>query len=234
MSDADEMKRRARRLGVTVGQLARAERMRAAHARRIEALPTASATFPTPIDPPSLPPRVDEGGVRWVVALASPTRAREVAGDLADLGFRAYVPMGRRIAYRALSRSGRRVRAVQSFPVFGDYLFCGEGEERLTRRMHDRLVAILSDKDGSLAVPQAVIRAVNDAEMDGRWDCASPKAPRASPFAPGARVRVKEGPFAAFMAIVEEVERSGKVRIGLDLFGRRTQARVEGAALDLA
>jgi len=45
---------------------------------------------------------------------------------------------------------------------------------------------------------------------------------------------VTEGPFAAFQAVVERAAREGRVRIDLDVFGRRTPIVIDERLLEVA
>ncbi len=222
----DELWARAKTAGFPVGAVVAAERAKG-EATALARLRAASRRKGELIEPEP----IETQGVVWRVAMVAPSQAIEVAGDLGDLGFRAYCPLGRRVVYRARLAAGKRGRRVDTFPVFGGYVFVGEAGAPVVRGVHPKVVCILGDARGALAVPPAAIAAISAAECEGRWDAT--RRAKASPFVAGAAVRLVAGPFADFAAVVEAVERSGRIRIAAAVFGQATTIRVEAAQLAL-
>ncbi len=214
----DELRARARSLGIPTGTILRAQKMReqgvvlaqvrAAARRRGE------LRIPRPVD-------VD--GVVWRVAQCPPSEALALAEDLEEMGWRVCCPIGRRIVYNARLGAGKRGKKIVVFPVFGGYLFVGEKGERLTRLAHGRITGVVSDSSGPLRVPKSAIEAISAAECRGKWD----HTHRVLKFAKGAHVRISAGPFADFAATVEGIEHSGMLRLSALIFGRVTTVRAE-------
>lgn len=229
--ELDALRKRALKAGVSAGSVRRAERLRAQAAR--EARPSKAQRFSTRALPALDPPqRVDEAGVRWVVAYVSPSRAIETARDLCDLGFRAYCPIGRRLQTQPRrQKGGAWKRRVIASPVFGGYIFVGEGEESLGRSAHDRIVEVLRDASGSLSVAPETIRTINDAELDGAYDRLRA---RPEPFRAGSHVKAAGGALAEFQTVVEAVEGRTRVRLGLKLFGGSARVYAAPSGLEPA
>jgi transcriptional antiterminator NusG len=62
----------------------------------------------------------------------------------------------------------------------------------------------------------------------------TPKSKRERKFALGELVRVKSGPFAYFCGLVERFDSTGRLSVGLDIFGRVTPISIEESDLELA
>ena len=220
MANIHDLRARARAAGIPVGTLLQAERK-----RRAQALATGASRTARAAGTLTQPAHVDEAGVTWRVAAAPPAAVRGVAADLAELGFRTYAPLETFIVYRGRGPDGRRQRRIEQRPLLGAYLFVGERNEPLQKSIHPHLWDVLRTGDGPLSVPAAAIRAINDAELAGKWDHTR-RATETAPFAPGEAVVVKAGAFAEFRATVEACERRGRVRIVLTMFGGETTATV--------
>jgi transcription antitermination factor NusG len=231
--ELEALRRRARRDGIAPGSLIHAERLKArAIQDRISAPSTPpNIRAPRPERRLSEPMAIEVEGARWVVAYVGEHAARDVAADLTELGFRAYCPLGRRVVYQARV-AGKRARRVRQFPVFGGYLFVGEVTEHLSKSSHDRIVEILGDSTGSLALKGAAIAAINLAELAGRWDSTRPH--HAAPlFHAGDLVRIKAGPFAGFAAVVARLPKDLRVMIDVQMFGGPTRTTLDSSALEL-
>jgi transcription antitermination factor NusG len=227
--ELEVLRKRARALGMDPGSLARAARAQRSISG-IGSRQTGIHELPAPVlvAPRALP--MDEVR-RWVVAVCRPQMARGVALDLNELGFVAYCPLGRKTVYQARARVGRRKRIHQT-AVFGRYLFVGEVEEPLSAWVHDGISEIIGDSAGPWALDQRAVRAINEAEIDGKWD--ETKIPAwARTFKIGDAVRIGDGPLTGFQGLVEAFSKAG-IRVDLDLFGRRTSTTLKPSALELA
>ena len=229
----DELRARAKTAGFPVGPTIAAERSRdeaAALARlRAAARRTGEIADAAP---------VDVENVVWRVVAVAPGPfgapvAAEIAVDLTELGFRGYCPLARKVVRLARTRAGTRPRCVVARPVFGEYLFVGEGRVPLVRGVHPRLLAILGGPGGPFAVPADAVAAISAAECAGRWDETRAK-PRQEWIAPGVNVRIVSGPLETFAAVVEGVERAGRVRIGVAMFGGSTSVHVAETMIEAA
>lgn len=171
--------------------------------------------------------------IRWVVAYVGGWKPLEVTGFLFRMGYVPYCPQEARIVYR--SRTGRpngeRERKVVHRSLFGGYLFVGEVSRPLSRSTHPRIFDILGDSRGPFYVRQEALIAIRKAELGGLWDYSRGLGER---FPIGGQVTIKRGHFAEFQAVVAQVERSGKVRVRLNLFGREHETSVDAKALEPA
>lgn len=230
---ADELRARARKAGFPVGPVLAAERAKgeAAMLARLRAAARRAGVIADP-EP------IETLGVVWRVVMVAPgafgaPAAAEVAADLCELGFRGYCPLARKVVRLARTRAGTRPRCVVARPVFGEYLFVGEGRVPLVRGVHPRLLAVLGGPGGPFAVPADAVAAISAAECAGRWDETKTK-PRQEWIAPGVNVRIVSGPLATFAAVVEGVERAGRVRIGVAMFGGSTSVHVAETMIEAA
>jgi transcription antitermination factor NusG len=167
-----------------------------------------------------------------VVAVCKPSMARGVAEDLNELGLVAYCPLSRKVHLRARARVGRR-KIIRQYPVFGVYIFVGEVDGPLQASIHSGISYLVGDSQGALSVPESFVLAINQAELDGKWDETKGLPSWAKTFKRGDPVRVKEGPFTGFAGLVDACSKAG-IRVDLDLFGRRTSTTLKPSALELA
>jgi transcription termination factor NusG len=175
----------------------------------------------------ALPAPVIADGARWVVVYCGAAHVRETAQDLEAIGFRTYAPMARAWSTQSKrGKDGRWVRRLRQIPVFGGYLFVGELGEPLTKDLNNRIVHIIGDMSGSLAIPACVIDAISRAECEGKWDYTAKREAK-SAFFSGQQVRLTSQVMQDFVATVEAIEKSGKIRITGQLFGGKTVMRVD-------
>ena len=228
--ELEALRRRARSAGIDAGSIARAARAQRA-SFGIGSRQPRLLEPPTPVlvAPRALP--VDEVR-RWVVAVCKPSMARGVAEDLNELGLVAYCPLSRKVHLRARARVGRR-KIIRQYPVFGVYIFVGEVDGPLQASIHSGISYLVGDSQGALSVPESFVLAINQAELDGKWDETKGLPSWAKTFKRGDPVRVKEGPFTGFAGLVDACSKAG-IRVDLDLFGRRTSTTLKPSALELA
>ena len=173
--------------------------------------------------------------LQWVIAMVWSGYQQRVARDLRDHGgFSSYAPFGSRFANRTVGRSGleRRVRCVINYPVFGTYIFVGHPSRLLGKSNHEKIVAILGDKEGPITISPDVIRAIAQADADGEWDKAGPRAKIANPFSIHQDVRLKDGPMAGFIGVVSALRGELRYQIEVAMFGRPMKVNVEAAQIE--
>ncbi|WP_238278535.1 MULTISPECIES: transcription termination/antitermination NusG family protein [Methylobacterium] len=144
-------------------------------------------------------------------------------------------------------RRGRKVDCV--LHLFPGYLFVGtsteagnpdsisgqpapkpdEADLRLMRRCQH--VAAILGIDGPLRIPHGVMQAIADA-FSG--NVKSERMQAASLYRVGETMRVADGPFASFYAMVTELLKTGHIQADVDIFGRPTPVRFEPHQLERA
>jgi transcription antitermination factor NusG len=228
--DLEALRKRARAAGIDAGSIARAARAQRA-SFGIGSRQTGINEPPAPVfvAPRALP--MDDVR-RWVVAVCKPSMARGVADDLNDLGFVAYCPLSRCVHLRARARVGRR-KIIRQYPVFGVYIFVGEVDGPLQASIHSGISYLVGDSQGALSVPASFVLAINQDELDGKWDETRGRPSWAKTFKRGDQVRVKEGPFGGFSGLVDAVSKAG-VDVDISMFGRMTTTTFKSSALELA
>ena len=173
--------------------------------------------------------------LRWVIAMVWSGYHQRVSRDLSDAGFWPYAPIGSRFSVRTIGRSSgleKRVRCVVRAPVFGSYVFVGHPSRLLGKSNHEKIVAILGNQDGPITINPAVIRAIAQADVDGEWDKAGPRAQMANPFSIHQDVRLRDGPMAGFIGVVSALRGDLRYQIEVAMFGRPMKVNVEAAQIE--
>ncbi len=179
------------------------------------------------------PSRIDVDDLRWRAVRVAPRAEMRVAADLTALGFRAYCPLGAKIAFwRDGVKNGRR-KFVRLFPVFTGYIFAGiSGAQSLGRNTVDKIVSILGNASGPIDVPSRVIRVINDLEMAYHWDETRSWREKSS-FQPGSPVRITEGAYAAYSATVDALVSETRIKILIGMFGQTVPIELDAGAVEL-
>lgn len=173
-------------------------------------------------------------GPLWHVAYVEPRVERELVGTIKDeLGFEAYTPLEQ---YRATIR-GRRVDACR--PVFPRYVFvaCDPYKDEWQRLLDvDGVVDVLRNDNIPGYVPASWIMAIRKAEEAGVFDRIRPNA---SKFKIGETVRVSEGPFSGFHALIQEfiakmrsTTASKRAKVLVAFMGRMSAIEMDVTALE--
>lgn len=174
--------------------------------------------------------------LQWVIAMVWSGCQQRVARDLRDHGgFSSYAPMGSRFSNRTVGRSSgleRRVRCVVTYQVLGPYMFVGHETRLAGRSTHLKIAAVLGDSEGPKLISPAAIRIIAQAELDGEWDKAGPKARITPAYFEGQEVKIKEGPFAGFFGIVRGLRGELRYQIETSLFGRPSKMVIEAAQIE--
>lgn len=165
-------------------------------------------------------------------------RERRAADDLTDIGVEAWLPECKIVVSR------RRRRAIIEGPLFPGYLFvrgalCDEWMAEVLGvrdvvdfvRMRSRPLAacdrqmanlqrLVDENGGRLLIENGCVKRGYD-------------TPESEPtYKPGQVVRVLDGPFASFNALVEKQAGPARLKLMLDIFGRATLTEVDEASVE--
>ena len=195
------------------------------------------------------PEWIDVEGVSWFVARVTSGAERRVAFDLARSGFRAYAPLKRDKVFREQQRGrGKREKRIVVSPAFVGYVFVGAcGGRGIGKSMHADVIDVIGFDGYPSAIPGAIVAAINERECNGAFDTvAVPAAPvrRGAPvrwaargasanFEVGEDVKIVDGPFTEFWALVESVYGT-TVTVELGMFGRATKVELQACQIEKA
>jgi transcriptional antiterminator RfaH len=163
----------------------------------------------------------------WYVVQTHPHAETRAAAHLERQGYSVYLPR-----YRKRRRHARRIEIV-SAPLFPSYLFVTF--DMLTQRWHSIRSTIGVSRLVCRGEEPAVLPAAVIDELQSRHNDAGfvqlDLRPR---FAPGDKVRVVDGAFAACLGLYEGMADRERVAILLDLLGRKVRVVLDGAAIAAA
>ena len=163
----------------------------------------------------SLPP-----GQQWYVAYTQPNAEVRAAAQLANQEFFVYLPR-----FMRRRRIGRRNIRGPS-PLFPRYLFVGIDVENQRWRSVNGTVGVswlICQGDRPAPIDAAVVEAIAGRENeDGMIKLAPPRN-----FRPGESVRVTGGAFTDQLGLYEGLVDHDRVRILLDLLGRKVRVLIE-------
>jgi transcriptional antiterminator RfaH len=149
---------------------------------------------------------------RWYVARTLPQRELRAAQQLANQGFRSFVPR-----YWKNRRHARKVETV-SVPLFPRYVFV------ILDRSRDRWRSI----NGTFGVDRLITyggnpQPVPHGVVESLIEAADPGGNIQFDFhlREGQTVRVTAGPFADFVGELEHLDDNGRVRVLLEIMGGR-------------
>jgi transcription elongation factor/antiterminator RfaH len=163
------------------------------------------------------------GGERWYVVHTLPKRELGAQLQLNGQGFRTFLPQGLKVVRHA--RQQRRVRS----PLFPRYLFVILDLDRDRWRSVNGTFGVSSlvmAGGRPNPVPDGIVEALLSLTAGSdviRLDCE---------LRIGERVRVLAGPFAEAIGSLDRLDENGRVRILLDIMGRKVPAVLD--AFDLA
>jgi transcription antitermination factor NusG len=159
----------------------------------------------------------DPGAGVWYVATTHARKERLAADQLAAQGFRTFCPLMRKTV-----RHARRETRVLA-PVFPGYVFVSLDPDRGRWRSIDGtrgVGALVKDADGPLPVRPAAMRTLlGSVDAQGVLEVEPP-------LRPGGSGRLKSGPLAGQLGMIESLDGAGRVRLLVTLLGRRTRVAV--------
>jgi transcription elongation factor/antiterminator RfaH len=161
----------------------------------------------------ALGPTLDPtGGERWFVVHTLPFGERRAQINLENQGFRTFMPKRHKTV-----RHARKLTTVEA-AFFPRYLFVvldlGEDQWRSVNGTYG-VARLVMQGDRPQPVPRGVVEALYaSADVDGILRLAEK-------LKVGGAVRLLAGPFAEQLAILEHLDDSGRVRLLVDILGRK-------------
>jgi transcription elongation factor/antiterminator RfaH len=151
-------------------------------------------------------------GERWYVAHTLPMAELRAQGHLENQNFRTFLPKRRRTV-----RHARKSRTVEA-PFFPRYLFVIlDLEQQPWRRVNSTIGVsrLIMQGEQPQPVPHGIVEAlVGSADSQGILQLRQH-------LKIGEPVRLMAGAFAEQLAILDELDESGRVRVLLDILGRK-------------
>jgi transcription antitermination factor NusG len=137
----------------------------------------------------------------------------------------SYLP--RRLDERRVRRTDRT--RVLELPLFPRYLFARLNHHADLYRLHQvpEIEAVLSNNGSPLRIPSDAIEDLMAAQDMGLFDTLRQRGPV---FAAGEHVRIAEGPFSNFPAVISSISASS-ARVIVSLFGSDAVAKIPVKAL---
>lgn len=170
---------------------------------------------------------------RWFAVRVKGGASDAVFTELQDAGYDAYLPRSR------FDRFNRRLRVLSEWsePLLPGYLFVVHPrksqpfDDWTEVRAVKGVVGPLGSDVGPLLIPSAVVEAIMNAEFEGVYDETkaakkvrgeSERQKLEQRFEPGRRFVVEDGPFASFVAEVDQLTHDDRVKALVSIFGRLT------------
>lgn len=169
----------------------------------------------------------------WAVVMSKPMAEFLAQDALRRRGRRVVLPV-----YRKVLRGKRKSRGAMVFrPLFQSYLFVElhPGQAWIdilhTPGVYD-LVRRAGERDLPAMLAPDLVAAIRAESEAGIFDDPRPGAIKLPLAKPGDKMRVADGPFASFLAELQEVDDRGRARTLLGLFKRQVPAAFHLASLD--
>ncbi|MGD9614966.1 MAG: transcriptional activator RfaH [Alphaproteobacteria bacterium] len=157
-------------------------------------------------------------GERWFAVNTQPLAEARAQRNLENQGFRIFMPRRRKML-----RHARRLTQADA-PLFPRYLFIAFDPRRDPWRKINSTFGVsrlVMQGEAPPPVPDGVIEALIAVTVDGGIVDLAAKLREGSP------VRVMAGPFADQLAMLEQLDGSGRACILLDILGRQVRTTTE-------
>ena len=155
----------------------------------------------------------------WYIVQFKPNSHKIAVRNLERQGFETFLPM-----HEITRRTGVKFETVIR-PLFAGYMFVGCDREQAPWRQINSTYGIARmlgrEGEGLTPMPEALI-----AGLRARCDSVGKVLPLES-FEPGQSVEMHSGPFANFIAKVEQMASDARVWVLLDFMGKETRVQVE-------
>jgi transcriptional antiterminator RfaH len=162
-------------------------------------------------------------GQRWYVAFTQPNGETRAAMHLRNQGFPTYLPRFRR------SRNERQPEKIVA-PLFPRYIFLGIDLDRQRWRSVNGTIGVthlVCHGERPTAIDERILAAIADREDDDGFV----RPARTSSFRPGQLVRVTGGVFLDQIGLYESLCDQDRVRVLLNLLGRKVRVALEAEAV---
>ena len=157
-------------------------------------------------------------GERWYAVHSQPCAENRAATQLLNQGFRAFMPRRRKTV-----RHARQARTVIA-PLFPRYFFVALDLNRDQWRSVNGTFGVsrlVMGGEQPHPVPRGVVEGlIASTDADGFLNLAEH-------LKPGSTVRLMTGAFADQLAILEELDDAGRVRVLLDILGRQVRINTQ-------
>lgn len=163
-------------------------------------------------------------GQSWHVAFTQPNCEMRAQKHLRNQDFPAYVPLFLKRVHR-----GRRIDRSPA-PLFPRYVFVGFDPDRQRWRSVNGTIGVsnlICHGDRPAQVDESIVHAIASRETEDGFVRLS----LARSFNPGQSVRVTEGVFADQLGLYEGLGDQERIRILLDLLGRKVRVTIEPEAV---
>ena len=168
--------------------------------------------------------KTPQSDCKWLAAQFKPNSHMIALRNLERQGFGTFLPL-----YKKAILIGRRSRAILR-PLFPGYVFVSyrpNDQSWQTINHTNGITRLVSAGDTPLAVPTRLIE-----DLRARCDDQNVFHPLES-IKPGTQVKIEVGPFANFLATVDEVESDRRVWLLIDLLGRTNRVNASIDAFNL-
>lgn len=175
-----------------------------------------------------------EESTSWYVVHCNPRCEQRAKESLSEAGFSTYLPVGRKLIVH--HRSKKEIE--REFPLLVGYLFVAV--PRNARhwgyiRVCDGVKGVLGINGLPLPVPACQVEAIHEAQFLGRFDDTRKRKKRSKHgFRRNQRVRIANGPFSGFVAMVHDPRGLEQIKVMAELFGRMTEVTVPVDGIELA
>lgn len=177
----------------------------------------------------------EESRRRWYPLCIQTQLVHVISGHMIGYGLKFFSPAmpvdvpvhSRNVITGARYISGRK-RVLK--PMFPGYAFARIDYAVEFQKVRSRpgVLRCLENVDGPVVVSDLLITALREKEAD----LVEQKQKQPLPYKEGQEVRVLQGPFADFIGKIERLDDNERIRLLLDLFGRKTPINLEAHEIE--
>lgn len=154
----------------------------------------------------------------WYIVQFKPNSHKIAVRNLQQQGFETFLPM-----HEVTQRTATKFETVTR-PLFAGYMFVACDPEQAPWKQINSTYGIsrmLSFSEGPKPVPEALISGLR-----ARCDSVGKLVPQEN-FEAGQSVEMHSGPFANFIATVEQMANDARVWVLLDFMGKKTRLQID-------